>query len=495
MVNYTGRVLRDSTKLLVMAVIAAGLAYLIRLVLAKHLSIDQFGLFYSGFALISSFAIFRNLGMYQSLVRFLPELKTKKKTSEIRGLFFTILLIQAAISIVITLIFLGFSEFIQLNYFHVTGISTIIILFGLVFLLSFLEEIINSAFQGCQEMNIFSIIEPLRMVLILGLTVTFFFFVDGLIAPLLAYLITYMIMPIIFFPIFLYRTSILKVKGHISPRLASRVKSFCLMAFMTSAGGYIFVYTDTILLTLFKDLTQVGLYQAAVPTAMMILFLSNALSKVVLPFTSEMWTQKKQAVISKSVELIHKYSPVIMMPVVIVPFVLAAELLSFFFGEEYIAAALPFQILLIGVTFLSLSNFNQGIFSGVEKPKNNTIIMAIGVTANIVLNLIMIPPYGIVGAAIATSIGFLATTIISTVWLKKMFKFHIDWAVWIKTIIITLTVTYGLLQLKEIIPTNVFISVPIIGIACLAAYGILSMILGVIDLDEAKDIMSAYFRN
>lgn len=82
-------------------------------------------------------------------------------------------------------------------------------------------------------------------------------------------------------------------------------------------------------------------------------------------------------------------------------------------GEPAFAAgALPFAVLMLGLAAASpWMPFNQVLLMG-GRPGWHTIYILISVAANVVLNLLLVPFYGLMGAAIATAIAFVASALL-----------------------------------------------------------------------------------
>ncbi len=85
---------------------------------------------------------------------------------------------------------------------------------------------------------------------------------------------------------------------------------------------------------------------------------------------------------------------------------LAAPFMQLYFGSEFGDAVVPLLLLLPGVLGFAVARPIYAIGQG--KGELRVLIVATGTAAviNLVLNLILIPQYGMHGAAIATSIGY-----------------------------------------------------------------------------------------
>ena len=101
-------------------------------------------------------------------------------------------------------------------------------------------------------------------------------------------------------------------------------------------------------------------------------------------------------------------------------------LLVLLYGEEFSDSGIPFSILLVGMVFTAMSQlFSIMLFS---KGKNNIALIAnsIGLFFTVILDIVLIPRYGINGAAAATSLSyfFLFAFLLYNLLIKEKFAFN-----------------------------------------------------------------------
>jgi O-antigen/teichoic acid export membrane protein len=103
----------------------------------------------------------------------------------------------------------------------------------------------------------------------------------------------------------------------------------------------------------------------------------------------------------------------------VIMFVVSRELILLVFGPAMTPALVPLWLLLPGIVFMAAAKVISSYLSGIGKPIYTTYIAAGAVIVTVVLDLALIPPYGISGAAIASTITYTGTAIAS-VWLLKV---------------------------------------------------------------------------
>ena len=91
------------------------------------------------------------------------------------------------------------------------------------------------------------------------------------------------------------------------------------------------------------------------------------------------------------------------------------------FGKEYLGSVLPLQILTFYIICFSFSIFLSSLLDYQGKAKKRAVNLSFTLIANIILNYILIPPYGAIGAAIATSTSYLPYIILNFIEVRKTF--------------------------------------------------------------------------
>ena len=117
MVDYLRRVLKGGSYYFIGLLIAGIVAYSSKVILVRNLSPEDYGLFAAMFAVIAFFLFFRNFGLNISLGKFIPELKVKKKHSEIKTSIISVFYLQIISSLIFSTIFFFTSDYLAKVYF------------------------------------------------------------------------------------------------------------------------------------------------------------------------------------------------------------------------------------------------------------------------------------------------------------------------------------------------------------------------------------------
>jgi O-antigen/teichoic acid export membrane protein len=102
-----------------------------------------------------------------------------------------------------------------------------------------------------------------------------------------------------------------------------------------------------------------------------------------------------------------------------IPLALAAgTLLPLLYGHAFTGATVPAWILIAGLLGEGVAGLVTAYLYGVGRPGVNSLAMGVGVLVTVVLDLVLIPRHGAVGAAIASAVAYLTTTA------TLVFSFH-----------------------------------------------------------------------
>jgi O-antigen/teichoic acid export membrane protein len=111
---------------------------------------------------------------------------------------------------------------------------------------------------------------------------------------------------------------------------------------------------------------------------------------------------KKFSLASELTKQVTKWIFIISLPVLIILLIFPEQIINLFWGTEYISGAIALRLLAIGYFFFSLSSISNNILASLGKSKIILYNLFAVSIINLGMNLLLIPNYGIVGAAFAT---------------------------------------------------------------------------------------------
>lgn len=175
-------------------------------------------------------------------------------------------------------------------------------------------------------------------------------------------------------------------------------------------------YADVLLLGLLAATVDVGVYRVAAQGAMLVSLGLAALDMVFAPYATRLHAEQEQQKLQKLVRHTAQAALVFALPAMGMFIVLGEWLLVTLFGNEFRGAYWPLLILASGQLISAWFGPTGQLLTmtGYEREVTRAAAMAAGL--NIVLGVLLIPPFTAIGAAIATS----ASLVLWNVWLWRV---------------------------------------------------------------------------
>jgi O-antigen/teichoic acid export membrane protein len=181
-----------------------------------------------------------------------------------------------------------------------------------------------------------------------------------------------------------------------------KLSTFSFWIFLTSGGMLVFTQADTILIGYFMSNSDVGIYRIVFQFTSIATLTTYALRNTLWPRISRWGKLENTCLIEASLSRAISYSLVLAIPVFTGGILLGDKLLFFFYGEEFIAGYAALVVLLAVQIVNVFQYFFTMYLDALDRPKQSFKVTVVGVIANIILNILLIPLIGIFGAAVAT---------------------------------------------------------------------------------------------
>lgn len=366
------------------------LQLLISIFLARSLGKEDFGIFSFSFAFSFLLMIIADFGLG---ILFVREISRDKKSASkyiFNGLIIKIVL--AVLSFVLANLFLniiGYSE-------KTKTVAYAMLLFAA---LQSFTEFYYSIFRAFEKMYYEMYIKLLRMFLLASLvfylakngygvvTISSFFPIIELLMLSITLLIVY--------------TIFIKPCLAFDLKLSKNLIKESSLFFFSTVFTTLYLYIDILMLSKMRSTGEVGLYSAAANITIGLIFIPLMYCNSIYPVISRMYKSSENSlrfVYEKS----FKYMLILGIAIASGIFGLSERIILFLYGGSYSESSVVLKIL-AGYIFLKFLNPVTGYtLMAINKQHIRLFSQATAAFINIILNIILIPLYGIVGAALAT---------------------------------------------------------------------------------------------
>lgn len=168
---------------------------------------------------------------------------------------------------------------------------------------------------------------------------------------------------------------------------------------------YITAYADTLILGVFWPSTQVGYYSAAMTLARILLFGTMALAFIFLPVAASLFRDGDEEAIRRTYVTSTRWVLVVTVPFFLLFAFAPQTSMEFVWGHRYLPGANALQILVVTSFLSSMVGPVQSCLAGLGKAKVLVWTALVSATVNIALSLLLIPTFGVIGAAIAWGVA------------------------------------------------------------------------------------------
>lgn len=390
----------------------------------RLLTPTEYGIYGLLFAISGLASPFISLGMGSALNRFLPELRVQNEKEKERKMFRQVALIQLGIAGIVTVVLLLFAENIAV-FLNAPTATELIRIYSLNLLPAtmvgaldtsliahFKQKFLNSANFFVSALTLIFLI--VILILEMGLTEIVILIVG----------MTYIACLVKGSYALLSRKSVQEQLTAFSERiLGYRFWKYSLSMFVIALGDFVLSYVSAIyFLTIFRSLDEVGFFRFAYGVAYTFIhFIPGAIVGLIVAAAAEAYTSGGSEALNRVFRQNVKFTMISAIPTGIVGIIVAQDIITVIYDPKYLPALFAFQL-----SFLLISAIKwQGAIGMVAVTMEKTEILIYGKVisiAKILLYLLLIPPYGIIGAIIATQ----ASWFIVLVFEYSMIRNHIS---------------------------------------------------------------------
>lgn len=412
--------IRGSSLLLLGRMIALFINFVAQVLIVRYLSKNDFGAFAYAVSVVSMLSSVGLLGVHKAVHRYLPIYLERKDWAGSMGTIVLVLTSTLALGIAIIALTFGLRGFLQENVVtNPQSVGLLLILITLVPLQGF-----DSIFQGmcavfASPRAIFfrrHILGPvLKLAAVITVLVT-----EGNVELLATGFLVAGIVGVAAYVLLLrrvIRSSVMpEWDGNLRLRIPFReVYTYCLPLITSDLLLILRTTVAVIVLESFRGTDDVAEFQAVYPVAALNLLIMQSLRFLYTPFASRLFARQDTAGINELYSQTTAWITTITFPIFAVCVFLPEPITAALFGTRYSDASSVLAILAVGFYFnsaMGLNLYTLNVFARVGfVAAVNTIVAALA----LVLFFTLIPSYGALGAAIATTTTMIAYNVLNQV--------------------------------------------------------------------------------
>lgn len=203
----------------------------------------------------------------------------------------------------------------------------------------------------------------------------------------------------------------------------SAMRTYCIPMIFNNVALWINAFLDRYFVTAYCGVGENGVYSVASKIPIILATCYNVFAQAWnLSAIKEFDPQDKDGFFSKTYEVYNSLITVVCSILILANIPLA----KFLYAKDFFAAWQYSSVLLISVMFNSLTIIIGSVFSAVKKTKTIALTTVVSAIVNTVLNMILIPIFGVLGAAIATVAAYFVMWIARLALSKKYINYKVN---------------------------------------------------------------------
>ena len=399
--------------------------------MGRILGPSDYGLFNLGVSIIAIFSVLPNFGLGQGLTQYIPyNIKKKNYLSVKKAINFSLkfTLVAGIISAIFLFIF---SNYIAIKFFNNSELSLVFKGFSIALTFWVFHNTLGFLTQAFKTPKYYAYIENISMPLIqVFIFVLLSLFGYKLFGAIIGFITSSIFASLSY--IYIMRTKLTKtLENSDSTKINSNtngvIYDLIKLSFPLFLAGFTLLfmqYPDKLILGIYTNSTDVGLYTAALTISTLTLVIYTAFSFNSRPILSEYYANNDFTSIERLYSSITKWIFFITFPVVVYLIFFSKEIIVLIYGISFQSSSVPLSILSVGIAINGLTGLSGETLVSIKKTKLNFYSEFIGASSNIIFNITLISFFGIIGAAMGTSLSIALRNLSSFLFMYKNLKIN-----------------------------------------------------------------------
>ena len=414
--SHSREVIRRASGVFLLQVVGAGLGFLLNILLARLFGAQGAGYYYLALTVMMISTVFGRMGLDNTVMRFIAINVQKRAWDKVAGIYRYAMGLAASISLLVSAIVFATASWIAEGLFSEPALTSIIRIMSLGITPSALLLLHAQAFKALQQAALAILISAvavsgLNIVLLIALSR--FFGTDSI---AIAYVTTQV--SLLLSSTIIWQYLVPKPQQPQKANFDITLLVFTsLPLFWVASMHLVMKWIDTFMLGIWTDAGEVGIYGVAARTAFLTSFVLSAVNSVVAPKFATLYEEGNLLALGKLARNAALLMTFLSLPLLIAFIFFSSQILAIF-GAGFTEGGTALAILACG-QFVNVATGSVGhllVMSGREKIFRNNIVF--GAILNATLNFLLIPRFGLVGAATATATATMVMNL-RAVWLAK----------------------------------------------------------------------------
>jgi O-antigen/teichoic acid export membrane protein len=403
--SQMGDISRQSSIFFAGTVFTAATGYLFKVYLARVLGAEALGLYALGMTIVGLVGVFNALGLPQSAVRFVAAYAATGRWKQLGGFLVRGSAILLALNLALAGLMLLVGPRIAVQFYHAPALVPYIPLFALIMFLGTCTFFLGQVLAGYKDVIRRTVVtnfvaSPLNIaltILLVALGTGLWGYMFAQVASAAGVLGLLAVLA--------WKLTPQEARTAVAdwPPLEPEVISFSTVVFGMGFLEFLMAQTDKVLIGFFLNPRAVGVYAVAAALVAFVPILLQSVNQIFSPTIADLHSRGESELLGRMFQTLTKWILGLTLPLAAVVMIFARPLMGIFghdfeFGWPILVIGAAGQLVNCGVGsvgYLLLMSGNQ---------RRLIRVQVIAASVMVVLNLALIPRWGIVGAAVAAAL-------------------------------------------------------------------------------------------
>jgi len=389
--------------------------YVLAFMLAQRGGAEAVGVFEIAFTFIILLSVVARFGLDGALVRYIGQFGAQQKHGAVRWLYRNSMRFSLVLSLALALTLYVCAPLLQVF----GGSNLVASLRWAAAAIPFftLMNMNGETLRGYKRMFAYSYLQQGSVIFIAAIIFMAWPFTDAGIGGVQAFFIASVL--IFLLSIWQMRQQFSQVEPMVSAGISfNQVLKIARPIFLSSSIFFLISWTDTLMIGYFMNEADVGVYRIAFKVSTLITFTMFAINGIAAPLIAARYHSGDHDGLKGLIHNIGLFNFFMSVPIFLVIVLVPTFLLSLF-GAEFGQGREVLLLLCAGQVVFALSGPVMYILTMTQHERTALYIMYVTAAINLLGNAILIPMYGIYGAAIATTASTIIWNLLAVVFVRK----------------------------------------------------------------------------
>ena len=390
------------------------------LFITRNLGADAMGIFSLSYTVLVIFVVIGKLGFDNALLRFVADYSSTNRWDLVKEVYLKALKLIIPFCILLTILLFCCAPYIAKYVFSKEHLTIYIKMISFGILPLVLLSINAECLRGIKNIKEFVFFNKVSVLLVGTIILSILIiFVKEYYLPIVVYVISTVFMSILCWIVWMKKSGLSRSSYNDSLKYKN-ILNVSLPMLLTNSSILILSWMDTLILGIFRTEGEIGIYNVAMKVSTLTGIAMYAIFSITAPKFAGLYglgdTKELKRVFQISTKTVFWTS----FPVLLIIFLIPSFILGIF-GSAFKAGVFALLILSSGYFISAITSSASWLLEMTGRQNITMIIMLMATVLNIILNICLVPEYGVNGAALATMVSLSLASLAMVIYTYKSF--------------------------------------------------------------------------